>query len=189
MPRRSPIKTDFAQLADKIQHPLERHRSIVTMGIGFAVLLGLMTTALASSRVRNSLVPHSVKQARQAFAQPTPVDTISWKTYTDGQTKLSFQYPSSWNIALSTPAEAKLITIASPKGTEGKITIYQSSESYLGFEGLPETDMQIAGQSGVSISNGLVGFKKDGTYYTFDAGLDQQTVPIFQELIKSLKFE
>lgn len=189
MSRRNPLQTDFAQLSEKIQHPLERHRSIITMGIGFAVLLGLMTTALASSRVRNSLVPHSVKQARQAFAKPTPVDTAAWKSHTDEQSKLSFRYPSDWNITLGSPANARLITIASPKGAEGKITIYQSAEGYLGFEGLPESEMEIAGQKGVSISTGLVGFKKDNTYYTLDAGLDQQTIPIFQELIKSLKFE
>lgn len=189
MSRRSPLQTDFARITEKLEHPLERHRPIVTMGIGFAILLGLMTTGLASSRVRNSLVPHSVKQARQAFAKPTPVDTASWKTYTSDQTKLSFRYPSNWNIALSSPANSQLTTIASPQGAEGKITIYQSVEGYLGFEGLPESEIDIAGQKGVSISTGLVGFKKDSTYYTLDAGLDQQTIPFFQELIKSLKFE
>lgn len=189
MPRRSPLETDFARITEKFEHPLERHRPIVTMGIGFAILLGLMTTGLASSRVRNSLVPHSVKQARQAFAKPTPVDTASWKAYADDQTKLSFRYPGDWNVALSSLAQSKLITVASPQGAEGKITIYQSTEGYLGFEGLPETEIDIAGQKGVRIGTGLVGFKKDGIYYTLDAGLDQKTIPTFQELIKSLKFE
>lgn len=187
-PKRSIFETDFAKLNNSLPHPLDLHRSIVTMGIGFAVLLAIMVTALSSTRVRERLIPSSVKHATRAQAMPTPVDTSSWISYTDEQTKLTFRHPTNWTVVSGKAGDGTLLTITSPKEAEGKISIYQSVEGFLGFEGLPEDKTKIANLDAVAIGSSLAGVKKDNTYFTFDAGLNQAAVPTFQEVLKSISF-
>lgn len=165
-------------------HPLHKHRPVVTLFIGFAIILAIFATALASSRVRNAVLPSSGDKNQQVG-----IDTTKWVTYTDQETKLTFRHPKEMEISNQQAGNERLISLTSKEEPRGRISIFISPTSYLGFEGLPQTNITISGNSGVKVSDALLGIKKGSTYFTFDAGLDSATTPIFQELVKTVKFE
>lgn len=163
------------------QHPLHRHRPVVTMAIGFGIILAIAAAVLVSTRVKNSGLGGAKKQN-------VTIDTTKWKKYADKETGLSFSYPDNWNVEAKGAGTNRLITVSAKKDESLKITIYASKEGYLGFEGLPQETISLAGYAGVRVSPGLLGFSKDGTFYTLDAGLNTDATPAFQELVKTIQF-
>jgi hypothetical protein len=153
------------------------------MAVGFVIILAIGAAALASSRIKNVFTGVPAKQK-------VSIDTTSWIPYTDPTTKLSFKRPSDWEVSGKTSGNEQLISLTpTDKNATGRISVYISKNGYLGFEGLPQNNVTLAGYEGVKVSDALLGLKKQSYYYTFDAGLDPKAVPIFQELIKTVRFE
>lgn len=151
------------------------------MAIGLAIILAIGAAVIAGSKTK-------VDSVTGAKKQKVAIDTTHWKKYTDAETNLRFSYPSDWNVESKSALGDRLITITSKKQAENKITIYASKSSYLGFDGLPQQTISLAGHSGVKVNDALLGLEKDGTYFTFDAGLSADATPVFQELVKTVSF-
>lgn len=154
------------------------------MVIGFAIILAIFATALGSSRVRNVVLP-----SREEKNEKVGIDTTNWVTYKDAATGLSFRHPEELHIGNQQAGTDRLIALSSKTDSTSRISIFISPTSYLGFEGLPQTKTTLAGSPAVKVSDALIGVKKGGTYFTFDAGLDSSNSPVFQELVKTIKFE
>ncbi len=181
--KRSPIR-HRSPASENRPHPLHKHRPVVTMVIGFTIILAIFAAALGSSRVRNVVLPtHEDKKEK------VTVDTSKWLTYKDTATGLSFRHPEDLEIGNQQAGKDRLISLSSKADSASRISIFISPTSYLGFEGLPQTKTTLAGSPAVKISDALIGVKKGSTYFTFDAGLDSSNTPIFQELVKTIKFE
>ena len=165
-------------------HPLHKHRPIATMIIGFAIILAIFATALGSSRVRNAVLPSDENKQEKVT-----IDTSKWLTYKDAATGLSFRHPEELHIGNQQAGSDRLIALSSKTDATSRINIFISPTSYLGFEGLPQTKTTLADNPAVKVSDTLIGVKKGSTYFTFDAGLDSSNTPIFQELVKTVKFE
>ncbi len=119
----------------------------------------------------------------------TPVDTSSWKTYTDSAYGLSFKYAPEWKISQGKPASDGFTTIEIDPGKKFyNMKIYISSQSYYGLSGLPSVRATIGGQPATDVSNLLYGVSHGGYYFTFDNGLSTAMIDDFNALIKSVEF-
>lgn len=182
-PKRTPLH-HRSPASENRPHPLHKHRPVVTLFIGFTIILAIFAAALGSSRVRKAVLPSSGDKN-----QKVGIDTTQWTTYTDQETKLTFRHPKEMEISNQQAGSERLIALTSKTEPKGRISIFISPTSYLGFEGLPQTKTTLAGNPAVKVSDALIGVKKGSSYYTFDAGLDSSNTPIFQELVKTVKFE
>lgn len=155
------------------------------MFIGFVIILAIFSAALASSRVRNVVLPSPQEDKKEKVT----IDTTKWLTYTDATTGLAFRHPEEMEISNQQAGNERLIALSSKTDQNSRINIFISPTSYLGFEGLPQTKTTLAGNSAIKVSEALIGVKKGSTYFTFDAGLDSSNSPIFQEIVKTIRFE
>lgn len=181
-----PIRKTARHAPTHKSHILHRHRPVVTMLVGFAIILAIGAAALASSRVRDVIKPETKDNKTP---QKISIDTTKWKTYTNPAGTLSFKHPEDWQVTNKAVDKDTVITITGKHKEDGRITIFTSKNSYLGFDGLKQTKGTVAGQSGVIIGETLLGAKKGDTYYTFDGGLSSQTEPYFQEFMKTVELK
>lgn len=165
-------------------HPIHKRRPLATIGVGVGIFLAFAALTLS----RRTIIPTAVAPDPKAvpFPEPAKPNTTSWVRYTDTQYPLSFKYPKNWNVNNQTAGSDYVLTIAPQDGSKQKMTIFISSQGYLGFEGLKEEPATIDGKEGVKIDNSLAGLQHKGLYYTFDAGLNSATEPTFQELLKTV---
>lgn len=184
-PKRSPIRVHTAAATANVPtkpHPLHRHRPVVTMAVGFAIILAIGAASLASSSVRKIITPGNGKQR-------ITIDTSKWTTYTDSNTGMSFRHPEDWNVASKSSGSDHLLLITSKKEPASRMSIFSSPSGYLGFEGLPQEKATIAGYDWVKVDTTLFGLKKDDIFFTFDAGLNPASVPTFHALLKTVRVE
>jgi hypothetical protein len=179
-------------------HPtrLHRHRPVITMGVGIAIIIAIFAAVLASNKPAQKQMSSSSATPTDAMQpevtpepEQLPIDTADWETYSDATTGITFRHPADWAANGEVKDKDYAITITSPQEQQGNITIYVSSDSYLGFDGLPQTKTTIAGLPAIAITEGLAGLKKDSKYYTLDAGLNTRSIPTFQALLKTVQFE
>lgn len=182
--KRTPIR-HRSPASENRPHPLHKHRPVVTMFIGFVIILAIFAAALGSSRVRNVVLP----SPQQDKKEKVTIDTTKWLTYTDAATRLTFRHPEDLAISNQQAGNERLIALTSKSDQNSRINIFISPTGYLGFEGLPQTKTTLAGNPALKVSDALIGVKKGSTYFTFDAGLDSSNSPIFHELVKTIRFE
>lgn len=162
-------------------HPLHNHRPVIIMLVGFLVMLGIMTMVMANNQARVAVV-------RQFAPETITTDTTNWPDYTDATSGLSFKYPSDWNIQTMESGLDKAIVLSAKKDTHIKISIYISKSGYLGFDGLPEVAATLNGLPATAVTSALLGLEKNGSYYTFDAGLTAASIQTFNTLLSTVHF-
>lgn len=165
-------------------HPVHKRRPVATVGTGLVICLALV--ALIAVRTATAPIPPQSAPKAAQFPQVTPPSTADWVTYTDTLYPLSFKHPKNWTVTRHAGSTDYFITLKPQNGDKEKITIFISSQGYLGFEGLKEEAITINGKVAVKIDNSLAGLQHNGDYYTFDAGLNSAAEPTFQELLKTV---
>lgn len=172
------------QTITPVHHPVHKRRPVATVGVGAVICLAL--AALIAVRTATAPTPPRPAPKAAQFPPVTPPSTTDWVMYTDTRYPLSFKYPKNWSATSQAAGTDYFITLKPKNGDKEKITVFISSEGYLGFEGLKEEKTTIDGQEGIKIDNSLAGLEHKGLYYTFDAGLNSATEPTFQELLKTV---
>ena len=175
------VRTPETESPATVLHPLHHHRPIITMAVGFGIILAMSAMILANSRVRTIIV--------QQFAPETiTIDTTNWPSYTEPSTRLTFKYPSDWTVKTMASSSDRAIIISPEEDMSIKISIYISPSGYLGFDGLPKTLTTLNGLQAIAVTNTLLGLERNGNYFTFDAGLHASSTPTFQALLKTVHF-
>lgn len=165
-------------------HPVHKRRPVATIGVGIAICLALIALLITRTAKAPKEIPPTPMGAQ--FPQVAAPDTSSWVVYTDTRYPLSFKHPNNWVATSQAAGNDYYITLKPQNNGKEKITVYISSQGYLGFDGLKEEPATIDGKEGVKIDNSLAGLQHKGLYYTFDAGLNSTTEPTFQELLKTV---
>ena len=124
-----------------------------------------------------------------AQASPVqPVDTSSWKTYTNKQYNFSFKYPTDWKVLSITQQTGYNVLQIDPGAKFYNIKIYISTQGYYIMGGLPLAPDKIGGQRASNVNNLLYGVMDGNYYYTFDIGLSTSLKPDFDALVHSVTF-
>ena len=179
--KKTRVPTPEAESPATVIHPIRHHRPIITMAVGFGIMLAISAMILANNRVRTIIV--------QQFAQETiTIDTTNWPSYTEPSTHLTFKYPSDWTVKTMASSSDRAIIISPEKDTSIKISIYISPSGYLGFDGLPTTPTTLNGLPAIAVANTLLGLERIGNYFTFDAGLHASSAPTFHAILKTVQF-
>ncbi len=171
-----------AQAVASPTHPLHQHRPIIIMAVGFAVLLSLMFTSLASTRKHTAYIKNYVPET-------ITIDTSNWLVYQDTATGLTFMYPADWTIKLMPFESDRAVILTSQKDNKHKISVYISPNNFLGFDGLPQTKVSMSGIPAIAVTDTLIGIHKNNAYFTFDAGLSAPSALLFRGLLKTIAFE
>ncbi len=119
---------------------------------------------------------------------PQPVDTSTWKNFSDAKLGLSFKYKPDWKILPVISKGGYQVLQIDPGKKFYNIKIYVSPREYYVLEGLPTTNVQIGGQPGLDVNDLLFGVKNGENYYTFDIGLSLSLKNDFVAMVKSVEF-
>ncbi len=123
-------------------------------------------------------------------AEPEPVvDTSAWKRFEQKTFGFSFLYNPDWKIGEIKKQNGYDVLEIDPGVRYYNIKIYISPSDFYVMGGLPDKEVQIAGQNALDVADLLYGLKANGYYYTFDNGQSVSLKPQFKALVSSLKFE
>jgi hypothetical protein len=157
------------------------------MGFGLSLLLAIAVLTLANlSPIQNWQAQTPTQQDSKLGLYSLP---SSWEIFQSQFANLSFRYPKEWLVTEKKLGKDYVLYLQPSQKNNEKITIYISPSSFLGFDGLPTKTKDLNGYKVTSVDNSLFGIKKATNYYTFDAGLSQDSLPVFTELANSIKIE
>lgn len=118
-----------------------------------------------------------------------PVDTGSWKNFSDSKLGLSFKYAPEWRV-LAAKQQGDFSVIEVDPGIQFyNMKIYVSSSKFYAVDDLPFVDTDINGVKALNVSNMLYGIKIGQRYYTFDNGLSTKMLDNFNALVRTVKFQ
>lgn len=135
--------------------------------------------------------PGSVKSATERYLPDfKPVDTSSWKTYTDKSYPFSFMYDPGWKVLPGKKQKGFYVLQLDPGPKFYNIKIYvNDSGFYYAMDGLPYLETDINGAKFFNLSNLLYVIKMGPYYYTFDDGLSaNKLIDDFNALVRTVKF-
>lgn len=178
------MPTKHQTAAPEQRHPVHKRRPVATAGVGIAICLAFL--ALLVTRMANAPTPPPPVPIATHAPEVTPPNTNDWVTYLDPRYPISFKHPKNWIAEGQTAGADYFITVRPKGGSKEKMTVFISSQGYLGFEGLHEEPATIDGRDAIKIDNSLAGLEHNGDFYTFDAGLNSATEPTFQALLKTV---
>lgn len=170
------------------EHILHHHRPVITMGLGISLLLAIGALAMANLAPLDNFTFGTFQGNDQNKTSLTSTPS-TWPTYTHEGQKLTFRHPEEWQVTEKDYGDDTLITIRDKSSGVSKIMIFISPNDFLGFDGLKTTKDKLNGYDVTRVDNALFGIKTAGLYYTFDAGLSQESLPVFTELANSIKIE
>ena len=160
---------------------------LTTMVVRHSVLL--VNTGPGGYDIR--YYPQNTAQAQEPqLPTVSPVDTSSWKTYTDQSYPLSFKYDPSWKVSVGKTTTDGFYQLQIDPGSKYyNMHVYISPSKYFALDSLPGVPATVSGLPALTSANILFGVKYQNNYYTFDCGLSTNLIDQFNALVQSAKFQ
>ena len=162
---------------------------LVAIGGTFACLI--LWGILGQKRLDylNSKVNKSAPQQTAETAPPRQgVDISGWKTYTNQDYKISFQYDPNWKIGKPKTKNGFTYIEIDPGRQYFNMRLYISSSSFYIMDGLPTVTENIGGFTALNVNYALYGIQTKDSYYTFDVGYSMPLLPQFDAMVHTVKF-